>query len=34
MELIEKNGVSHRVDQRKIEMILKEKSGIAEDITL
>lgn len=32
--LLEKLGVSHRIDWARVEGILKEKSGIAEDITL
>lgn len=32
--LIEKRGVSHKVDWEKVDRVLKEKSGIAEDVTL
>lgn len=33
-KLIEQKGVSDKVDWQKIEVVLKEKSGIAEDVTL
>ncbi len=33
-KLIEQKGISDKVDWQKIEVVLKEKSGIAEDITL
>ncbi|HBR22391.1 MAG TPA: hypothetical protein DD713_07505 [Nitrospiraceae bacterium] len=32
--LIEEKGVAEKVDWQKVETLLKEKSGIAEDITL
>lgn len=32
--LIENSGVSHKVDWQKVNIVIKEKSGIAEDITL